>query len=274
MIFCKELNKSFETKEEMFVELKQNIPELMRLKKMSVHESRNKSATITCKSLNALKSTEADKALSFEVDNDYWYIAVNSCWVLDSHDDLHIKGIWDESTVDDQGQNYLLADHNMSIDSTIVKKEYIEIFVATVPFSSIGKSYPGSTQILVYKFRKDKVIHEKAKAWLESGDEIQASVRMRYDDIEFALDSNHPNDKEEKARYDMYYPKIANKDEIEYIYYFFVIKKAHNVMESSLVIFGSNPVTGPISIEQKEIKDIDPHQSSQKQKSNFYTLIH
>lgn len=274
MIFCKELNKSFTTKEEMFRELKKAIPELTRLKKEAIHKSCDKGLSVTCKTLSNIKTDDTEKA-SFEMDDNYWYIAVNSCWILDSHSDLHIKGIWDDSVIDDQGKNFLLVDHDTSIDCVVVKKQYIEIFVGTVPFKSLGKPYTGSTQVLIYKFPKDRVIHEKAKEWLESGDEIEASVRMRYDDLEFALDSNHPDDEAEKKRYDMYFPKIANKDEFEYVYYFFVIKKAHNVKESSLVIFGSNSATGNIISVKSDTKEIDPAESSQATiKSNFYNLIH
>lgn len=269
MIFCKQLNKSFDTKEAMFGALKTHMPELIRLKKEAIQKSCDKGSTVTCKSLTTLHNDDATKA-SFEIDNDYYYIAVNSCWVLDSHDDLHIKGIWDDSITEQQGQNFLLADHDMAIDSVIVKKQYIEMFIATVPFSALGKTYAGSTQVLIYKFPKNKVIHEKAKEWLESGDEIEASVRMRYDDIEFALDSNHPDDEAQKKLYDMYWPKVANKDEYEYVYYFFVIKKARNVKESSLVLFGSNSATGNIVSVKTEIKEnIDPAETSHKLKSSL-----
>lgn len=269
MIFCKELNKSFETKELMFHELKKHVPELIKLKKEAVYKSCEKGMSVSCKPIKSFKEDET-KAASFEIDDDYYYIAVNSCWVLDSHDDLHIKGIWDEDI--EQGEVFLLVDHDTSMDCVVVKKAYIERFIATVPFKSLNKPYEGSTQVLVYKFRKDKVIHQTAKDWLESGDDIEASVRMRYDDIEFAMDSNHPDDAPQKKLYDTYFPKIVNSDEFEYVYYFFVIKKARNVKESSLVIFGSNSATGNII----SIKSIDPAETSQKtNKSNFYyNLIH
>lgn len=272
MIFCKELNKSFDTKEQLFVELKKHVPELIKLKKEAVQKSCDKGISVSCKPIKEFKGDSTEKAASFEIDDDYYYIAVNSCWVLDSHDDLHIKGIWDDDT--EQGEVFLLVDHDTSMDCVVVKKKYIERFIATVPFKSLNKPYEGSTQVLMYKFSKDKVIHEKAKEWLESGDEIEASVRMRYDDIEFAMDSNHPDDKDEKKNYDTYFPKIANKAEFEYVYYFFIIKKARNIKESSLVIFGSNSATGNVISVKADDKKIDPAESSQVNKSNFYNLIH
>ncbi len=78
------------------------------------------------------------------------------------------------------------------------------------------------------------------------------------------MDSNDPEDVTLKKNYDEYLPYIANKADFEYIPYFFIIKEAKNVRESSLVLFGSNPVTG-------NFKDNEPSkdtQHKQEQKPN------
>lgn len=253
MIFCKELDKEFETKELMFKELIGNLDTIIDFKKSSVQKSCDKGGGVTCFSLTSLKLDEADKA-ALELDNDYYYIVTNSTRVLDSHEDLHVDGLWDKSVQEQQGKNYLVADHDLSISSVIVKKEYIEMFVTKLPFSALGKPYEGKTQVLIYKFRKDKVIHEVARKWLESGDPIEASVRMRYVQILFAMDSNDPEFKEWKGNYDKYLPSIANKSDFDYIPYYYIIKEAANIRESSLVVFGSNSSTGAIT----RVKEIEP----------------
>lgn len=270
MIFCKELNKSFETKELMFKEVKKNLPEILRLKMAATFESSKKGSGISLRHLDVSKITDATK-MTFEMDDDHYYLVVNSTGILDSHDDLHIPGIWNDSVVSEQGKNYLVIDHDFSMLSTAVKKKDIEQFIATIPFAAIGKSYAGETQVLIYKFRKDAVINGIAKDWLESGDDIEASVRMRYEDIVFALDSNDPDDKEFKAVYDDYFMEIANRGDFEYIPYYFVIKKARNIRESSLVLAGSNSATGFIQVQNKEenIKEIDTAETSQKLKSSL-----
>jgi len=272
MIFCKELNKSFENKQQMFKAIKANLPEILRLKKEQVYESRNKGVGVSLHKLDAAKIKGITGKVSFEVDDEHYYIAVNTCLVLDSHGDLHDDNCWNDSVVTEQGKNYLVLDHSLSMLNTVVKKAYIEQFVATIPFASVGKNYGGDTQALIYKFRKDAVINAVAKDWLESGDDIEASVRMMYDDIEFALDSNDPDYKDLKTLYDAYFPKIANSADFDYIPYFFIVKKATNVRESSLVIAGSNPATGVISISEDEQKNIDPLQSSQKLKSSLLLI--
>ena len=118
------------------------------------------------------------------------------------------------------------------------------------------------TQALVYKIPKDKIIDLKAKEWLDSGDDIEASVRMQYVQISFAMNSDDPEDEMFKIRFDEFISKIKNKEEYEEEYgeimYFWVIKEGKNVTESSLVLLGSNPATGNFKNKRK------PHQSTSK----------
>lgn len=249
--------KEFATKEDLFGDLRKNIDSIIDLKKADIQKSCEKGLSVSCKALD-LKGLQSElKAIKIE--DGYYYIAVNTTWVLDSHDDLHIDGLWGKSVKEQQGNVYLVADHDLCIDSVIVRKEHIQMFTAKLPFAMLGYDYPGDTEALIYKIPKDKIIHDKVKQWLDSGDSIEASVRMQYVVIEFAMDSNAPEDAAAKARYDAYVNKIANKADFEYIAYFFIIKEAKNVRESSLVIFGSNPVTGNIEdIEPTKVTQDDP----------------
>ena len=272
MIHCKELNKDFETKEELFKELRLYKSDIIALKKAQIIKSCDKGISITAKPLDHLKFNAQIKELSLGDDN-YYYIAVNSTRILDSHLDLHLDGIWNKTTKEQQGKNYLVADHKLELDKTIAKKEYVEIFTATIPFSMIGKSYKGDTEVLIYKVRKDKVINKVAKEWIDSGDSIEASVRMQYTDIVFALNSDDKEDVREKKIYDELLPLIANKDDFDSeIMYFWGVKQAKNVLESSLVLFGSNSSTGQITIEsdkQKPSEDtsetIEPSKDTHKE---------
>lgn len=249
--------KEFVSKEELFADLRKNINSIIDLKKADIQKSCEKGTAVTCKTLDVTKLSEQHKAMKIE--EGYYYIAVNTTWVLDSHDDLHVDGIWGKSVKEQQGNVYLVADHELCIDSVIVRKEHIKMFTAKIPFAMLGYEYPGETEVLIYQVPKDKVIHDKIKSWLDSGDSIEASVRMQYVVIEFAMDSNAPEDAPAKARYDEYINNIINKADFEYIPYFFIIKEAKNVRESSLVIFGSNPVTGNIEdIEPTKVTQEDP----------------
>lgn len=247
MIHCKELNKNFEDKTLMFKELVLNKDEIIAFKKSQIQKSCDKGNSVIAKVLDPSKLTDQVKGIKF--DDNHYYIAVNSTKILDSHEDLHLNGIWDVTVKAQQGKNYLVDTHVLSVGTTIARKEYIEMIIATVPFAMVGKSYKGDTQVLIYKIPKDKIIDQKAKEWLDSGDDIEASVRMQYVTIEFCLDSDDKEDVTFKANYDKYYPMIANKDDFEEIFYFWAVSEAKNINESSLVLFGSNGATGQMTDE-------------------------
>jgi len=248
-------DKEYNSKEELFKDLKDNLDFIIDAKKSQIQKSCDKGVSVTCKSLDLLKFQDQNKAI--KIDDNYYYIAVNSTKILDSHDDLHLDNLWNKSIAEQQGKNYLVIDHELEVDKVIVRKEHIEMFVAKVPFSLLGKAYDGETQALIYKMPKSQVKHQLVKEWLDSGDEIEASVRMQYVTFDLCMDSNDPDDATAKSNYDKYYPLIANKNEFDYIYYFFAIKEAKNVRESSLVVFGSNSATGQVSNNKQAEKSLE-----------------
>lgn len=242
--------EEFPTKEDLFKALKENINVIEDQKKAKIYESYKKGQSINLKPIDVSKfDIEQQKAL--KLDDNYYYIAFNSTRILDSHEDVHIDGLWKKTIQERQFKNYVVTDHELEILNTVVRKEYVELFTAKVPFSLLGKNYEGNTEILIYKFPKDKVQIPVVKEWLDSGDAIEGSVRMRYIKFVFCMDSNNPDDSELKANYDKYYPYIANKNDFEYIPYFFAILEASNEKESSFVLYGSNSTTGQIVSENK-----------------------
>lgn len=276
-------DKEFETKEELFIALKENLELILDAKKSVIQKSCEKGLSVTCKSVNYIDLLKfEDQTKGIKVDDNFYYIAVSTSKILDSHDDLHIDGMWKKSILESQGKNYLVADHCLELDKVIVRKSYVEIFTAKIPFSLLGKPYEGNTEALIYKVPKDKIINKVAKEWLESGDEIEASVRMQYVTILFALDSNKPEDEKAKKVYDEYINQIANKEDFDYIHCFFVIKEAKNVRESSLVVFGSNHVTGNVTnnksqadnsldeIKEEPLIDTQIEEIPQKDKKKYY----
>lgn len=258
MIYCKELDKNFETEKEMFKSLIDNAQHIIAQKKSCVYKSVDRGLAIETKPLDHLKLSTATKALS--IDSDYYYIAVSTTKILDSHRDLHIDKCFNRTVKGQQGKVYLVDSHNLSVLSTLVKKEDIEMFTAVIPFAMVGQKYEGDTEALIYKFRKDKVINDFAKQWLESGDSIQSSIRMQYVDIVFCMNSKEKEDVKYKDNYDKYYPMIANKKDFEEeIQYFWAVTELKNVAESSLVLFGSNHATG----ELEEKNNIPPSKDTE-----------
>lgn len=249
-------DRVFSSKEELFDQLRVNKDLIIDAKKSEIYKSVDKEQAVSVKSIDLLKFMDQNKAMT--VDDNYYYFVVNSTKILDSHEDLHVDGIWNKSVKEIQGKNYLVEDHGLEISKVIARKEHIEIFTARVPFSVIGKRYAGDTEVLVYKVLKSKIISPTVKEWLDSGDTIECSVRMQYVTVLLAMDSNAPSDKTEKKNYDDYIDQIANRKDFDYIPYFFIIKEAKNVRESSLVVFGSNSSTGIISNKKGAVIEDTP----------------
>jgi hypothetical protein len=273
MIYCKELDKSFETKEQMFKELMVNKEFIIKEKTSNILKSCEKGLSIVANQDAIFKALETNKAL--KLDSDYYYFVVNSSNILDSHRDLHVKGNWDKSVKEQQGKVYLVFDHQLKRNEIIAMKEDISMFTAEIPFSLIGKNYDGDTYALIYKVAKNRIVNKDAKEWLNDGYSLEASVRMQYVKIELAVNTNDTDSVKEKETFDKYIDVIANKNEFKDLDYFWVVKEAKNVQESSLVMFGSNSATGTIQENKTEADVItsektEPSDDTQTSKNNYY----
>lgn len=250
MIHCKELNKNFDNKEDLFKALAENESVIIAQKKLET-KSIDKGLVI-CSNQKGIKKafeSETNKALKF--DDDYYYFVVNSANILDSHNDMHVDGNWNKTVKEQQGKVYLVFDHKLERKEIIAMPKDIELLTAKIPFSLLGKNYEGDSYSLIYKVAKNKIIDKQAKEWLENDYDLQASVRMQYVKVETAFNTNDSEYSKQKAVYDTYYNQIANKEDHKDIDYFFVVKEAKNVMESSLVLFGSNSATGRIDNKEQ-----------------------
>lgn len=256
MIYCKELNKEFETKADLFKALVENESFIIDAKKSQVYKSFEKGLQVVSDQKTIEKAfKDSEKGIKF--DADYYYFVVNSANYLDSHNDMHVDGNWNKSVKDQNGKVYLVWHHDFSKTENIIAfPEDIEMMTSKVAWSLLGKSYDGETYSLIYKVKKDKIVNENVAKWLKEGRKLQLSVRMQYIKLETAFNSDDEDYMHQTENYQKYYPLIANKDEFKEIEYFFIVKEAKNVMESSLLPFGSNSATAEISqIENKTEAD-------------------
>ena len=258
MIYCKELKQEFETKDDLFKALAENENLIVDAKKAQIYKSIDKGLQIVTdqKGIEKALTSEENKGLKF--DDNYYYFVVNSSNILDSHNDMHVDGNWKKTVKEQQGKVYLVFDHTLKRSEIIAMQKDIEMLTAKIPFSLLGKNYDGESYCLIYKVAKDKIVNKEAKQWLEDGHKLEASVRMQYVNIETAFNTNDKEYAKQKENYDMYYPMIANKSDFEEIEYFWIVKEAKNVYESSLVLFGSNGATGLIQENKMDAEIITP----------------
>lgn len=241
-IFCKDLNKHFDSQEAMFAELAKEESKLVELKKADIKEADSVSVLF-------LKEQESEKSLSF-VKEGYVYPVINTTNFLDSHGDVHFPNLWNKTLKDKVNKIFYVLEHRLSIDNVIAFPNAVKAFVKTMTWDELGLPYEGETQALIYEIAKDKIKIEKIKSLFEEQTPFENSVRMRYITINLAMKSTDEAYAKQNKLWEDRINLVVNKDVAEKRGYFWCVDEASIEKEGSLVLFGSNSAT-PV-IYQKE----------------------
>jgi len=249
MIVCKEFpDREFSSQEELFKALKENKPSLIALKKST--EKRADAISYVNSEVTNIVANKEESTTTTEIDKLQVKVVINTTNFIDSHNDLHINGIWNKSVSDNANKGFLhLQEHDRDFDKVISDnaKGYIE----SVSWKYLGLPYNGKTEALIFdslieKKRNEFMFKQYANGWVKNH-----SVGMRYVKIDLAINSESEWDKDEKEVWDKYYSVIANKEVADERGYFWVVSEA-KIIEGSAVVMGSNSVTPTLSIENKE----------------------
>lgn len=275
MIFCKELNKEFADKKEMFKALKANKDHIIGLKKAAIKFSDPVGYEIKIKG-DATKAEDGeDQAITFG--SKVWAVINSTNW-LDSHGDVHIDGIWDVSARDQKGKLYYIINHELELGKVISFPDEVEPSVKTVKWSDIGIDYPGTTQLLLFGATLTEASNKDAFYAIANKKPIQNSVRMQYISMTLCINDSDPDFKQEYENFYKYLAVIANKEDAMEQGFFWAVTEAKIYKEGSAVLFGSNEATpilysDPQSSSQES--KIDPLVSSQEKKikSSTFNLI-
>lgn len=272
MIVVKEFpDKQFNSKEELFKALRENKNTLIAQKKMITKEA---DAVVHYVAIDNGKG-EAVKADSIDTTNVNQIkaeLVINTTNLLDSHSDVHIKGIWNKSAKE-QKNLLLLQEHKMSFSNII--SDNVDVSVKELKWSDLGYNFKGTTEALTFNATIDKSRNEFMFNQYSKGYVKEHSVGMRYVKMELALNSDSKWDVEEKEIWEKYLPEIANKEQAEEQGYFWAILEA-KIVEGSAVVKGSNFATPTISVEA--VKDTptetEPTKVTQEQQlKEFLTKI-
>jgi len=190
-------------------------------------------------------------------------VVINTTNILDSHGDVHIKGLW-KKTLKENKNLFLLQEHQMKFDKIISDK----INAYTEPYDYNGKELEALIfETEITKERNPFMFEQYQKGFVKNH-----SVGMRYVKIEMAINSDEKYYAEEKAVWDKHIDQIANKEKAEEQGYFFAVTEA-KAIEGSAVVVGSNQVTPTLLVEEKNeaVNDdtstiIEPAQATQKAK--------
>jgi hypothetical protein len=176
-------------------------------------------------------------------------LVLNSCGIIDSHMDCHIKGLWTK-TLQEQNRLLLLQEHEMEFDKIIAtaKDDQLKAFTKTVSWAKLGMSYSGSTEALMF----DAIIKQSVNPFMfdlyKQGRVHEHSVGMRYVKMFTCMNINEPTYSSEKANWDKYYQYVVNKDLADQKGFFFAVTEA-KLIEGSAVVLGSNMATPTMEIE-------------------------
>lgn len=239
MIHLPTYNKSFIDKSEMFEWLKVNKTEIINLKKSAVKFSDPMSCLYKVEK-TVVKSLAPKEAIKF---GDYVYPVINTTNYLDSHDDVHIDGIWNKSVKEQQGNVYFVVDHKLEVDKIISRQNEVEMMVEPMTWKDLGFDLEGSTQALIFKALLTDRSLKAAFDSLKENDPVQYSVRMQYVTLFMAVNSTDSGYKEEYSAWNKYYQNISNKQKVDDQGFFFAVTDAKIYKEGSMVLAGSNDAT-------------------------------
>ena len=243
----------FDTKHEIFGFLKEN-------KELHYKEKINtpKEADYIVHAFPMSADKAAGKAVGIDATEIRVKSVINTTNIMDSHLDVHMKGIWKKSLRENKDL-VLLQEHVMKFQNVI--SEDVKGFTEVMPFKDVGFSrLKMDTEALIFdslidKARNEYMFNLYAKMLVK-----QHSVGMNYVKILLAINSDSSEFKEEKEVWDKYISEVANDKDAESRGFFWPVLEA-KVLEGSAVVRGSNPATPNLSVE--ETKDNEPSKDTQ-----------
>lgn len=270
-VFCKELNKEFPTKQDMFKAIKANKEAIIAMKKARIK---------TTDAVNfRIKAENADKAAIEPKDvqiGDTIYPIINTTNFFDSHGDVHLDGIWDISVDQQKNKLYYIINHDLEIGSVISYPKDTVASVISTTWKALGLPYDGTTQALMFASKLTDKTNKDFLAAVMDNEDLQNSVRMRYISYMLCIDDNDPDFAVEKANFYKYLPNIANKEDVMNAGIYWAVQQAAIEKEGSACLFGSNPATpilytDPADAGQKQ--ELPPVDTRIAIKSNIHHLI-
>jgi hypothetical protein len=271
MIYSKTLDRSFETKDELFKELKLNEDKIISLKKADKTFSAEKGQISISGAY--LKLANAYKA-GIEAKEGCVYPVINTTRYMDMHDDVHFDGLWKKTLIEQKGKIFYLSGHSMKIDDVIAWPEDVKAFTQLIDWSFVGKNYSGQTEALIFEIDTSKIKKLSALDALKEHRKVQGSVSMMYVKVTMAVNSEDKDFAINKAYWDSHIDLIANKDKTIEQGYFFGVEEARIYKEGSMVLLGSNDATEIIYPEDNRavddtLKTIEPPFNGTRPDYNF-----
>ena len=251
---------TYENKADLFKWLKANKDFILQAKKSQIKEA---DAVMFLQGTDSPHVTKSEATPQADPTKLQVKAVINTTNLMDSHDDVHIKGIWNKS-LNDRKSFYLLQEHQMKFDKVISDK--VTATAVDMSWAELGQPYEGKTQALVFDATLDKGLNPFMFEQYQNDRVKNHSVGMQYVKIAMAVNSDDKYFREEKETWDKYYSEIANKELADEKGYFFAVTEA-KVIEGSAVLVGSNRATPTLQIGEplkNTPESIEPSNDTQK----------
>lgn len=240
----------FETKKETISFLKQNKESLMAQKKGIIKWTDPSALRPT----TLIESKEVAIKENMPVQNPgdelKVKVVINTTNIMDSHNDVHLPGLWNKSLSENKSILHL-QEHTMKFDHIISQGEDLKAFTQMMNWSDLGEKFAGLTEALIFdsnirKSRNEFMLEQYANGFVK-----QHSVGMRYIQLGLALNDTGSSNASEFESWEKYFPEIVNQELAEQKGFFWFVKEA-KVVEGSAVILGSNQATPTLDNNLKE----------------------
>lgn len=234
----------YSTHKELFNFLVENKAQLIAQKKFEMKKADAFSAIsfYTAGKDEACKASQ-DPAILLSKDAITAKIVINTTKLLDTHQDVHIDGLW-KKTLKEQKGRYHLQEHKMQFDHVI--SDEVKAYTKSISWKDLGFEFEGNTEALMFdsiiqKVRNPFMFEQYAKGYVKNH-----SVGMQY--IQLYLCINDDEYSEEKTNWDKYIEHVANKSDAEALGFFWAVTEA-KLIEGSAVLMGSNWATPTQSVK-------------------------
>ena len=263
----------FPTKKELFDFLIENKQQLIAAKKSQIKHAEGFSYS---SHVNVLFDKDvahkANEVISNPSNTLNVLAVINTTNWLDSHDDVHINGLWTKTLKENKRLLHVQEHKSNEFDKIISSGNDLTAYTKEYTWKELGYNYEGSTEALIFdsQVRKERnafMWGQYAKGWVDNH-----SAGMQYVKLELAI--NDPEKKEEFAIWNKYFDQVANKETVLENGYFFPILEA-KLIEGSAVPQGSNEMTP--TLENNNItqsQQIEPREAlTEDTEPNYDTLI-
>jgi len=239
---------TFDTKKEMFQYCIDNKETLIAQKRSAIKLADGFGAnTITLqKNIGVTKNENSDE----NSDEIKVKAIINTTNLFDSHQDVHLPGIWDKSLKENKRIMHVQEHKSNEFDKIISSGKDLTASTKTYKWRDLGYDADGETQALVFDSNVRKERNKQMYSLYKKDLVDNHSVGMLYVKIKMAI--NDEDYEVEKNLWDANIDKVINKADAERSGIMWLVYEA-KVIEGSAVPTGSNFVTPTITSKKDDV---------------------